>query len=502
MGKFISYFILLFILGSCSSGNRADFILNRAGANRQEIETALHYFQKLPEDSLQFDALLFLLENSAGKFTEIPVIKSRKSSQVSIVNWAHLPPTDIFESYLRKTKQYITVQETPDIHILKADYLIKNVLQSFEDWHKYPWNQHTSYHDFLHYLLPFNIYRNAPDNWREFIINHSRHIIDSLANKQVRLSRNVYNTLISSYPFNQVKYTQDFLHFSNYPSLSEIMYTQKGECFNIACMYVYLLRAAGIPSTIDIVPYWGTQNAGHSEAVFLNETGKLKPYDTTRFNRAAKVYRFTTTPNDLLINHINIPETVHRLFPDHLLNNYLQDVTDNYVPTTNLTIDIEDIDNAGVAFLCVQNHMKWQPLQAGIIKEDLVVTFEKMNSNVVYQMMVPSPEGKPQYIGSPFILTPSGEQKYFTADTLLKEIQLSQINPYEYGYVKKSNYYTLFYLDGVNWVEVQQKECSTDSSISFENINSHGLFELKENNTKRSGSCRCFTYENGKQIWW
>ena len=82
----------------------------------------------------------------------------------------------------QKWGAYYYKQEKPvyDVQVLTADYLIENIDLAFEAWQYRDWGKHYSFDDFCHYLLPYWIGDEAPDNWRRTFAARFRPVLDSL----------------------------------------------------------------------------------------------------------------------------------------------------------------------------------------------------------------------------------------------------------------------------------------------------------------------------------
>lgn len=493
--------MLSIVFTSCQY-NTEKYILHQAGANRKEIEKAIVFFRDEHKDSCKLNALLFLLENIATQKTELAVIKDSSNNSGKEINWSTLPPDSVLKAQLGANGLQLGIEEVPTIQHVKSDYLISTINMAFASRGKYSWNKNVTDTDFLTNVLPFNIYQNNPDDWRQCISKGIEKILDSLNDAGVSKPTNVYRALLSSPKYSQIKYSQQFLRFTNNPSYGEIMHAQKGECFNLACLYVYLMRTAGVPATIDIVPCWGTENGGHSEAVFLNETGKYAPDDINRFKRASKIYRYVVKSVPLRIDTSALDAESIRQIPAHLLNNHLVDVTSHYNHVIDITVKIPDSIKAELAFICVQNFSRWQAVEAAPINNGMV-TFKKMNHDVFYQIAIPCPSSQLMFVNSPFILDNKGTFIYKEADFSIKQVlQLSQINSFEWNTVKKGTYYILQYLNGHSWKTLDEKKCLSDGLIIFDNVPLNAVYQLVENTEGRYHLSRCFTYENNRQVWW
>lgn len=204
------------------------------------------------------------------------------------------------------------------------------------------------------------------------------------------------------------------------PKASSLCKWKTGECRDEANFIVYLCRAKGIPAAVDFTPHWGNRSLAHTWSVLISPHGKAIPFymgavpgDTTNLfhgYKKPKVYRRRYRMNLSMIQELKNESSVPYFFK--YPNFY--DVTSEYCPTTDVTLNISSDNNRNrVAYICVFDNNQWVPVHYGLIT-DGSVTFTSMGREIVYMVGLWENESvKP--ISSPFYITGDGSVKMIKA---------------------------------------------------------------------------------------
>ena len=67
---------------------------------------------------------------------------------------------------------------TPDLHAIRADFLIENIDLAFEVWKKYPWCSHLTEEEFCRLILPHRIKNEPLEDWRKFYYHKYKDVAD------------------------------------------------------------------------------------------------------------------------------------------------------------------------------------------------------------------------------------------------------------------------------------------------------------------------------------
>ena len=207
------------------------------------------------------------------------------------------------------------------------------------------------------------------------------------------------------------------------PSVASLIKYRTGICKDEVAYVASLSRSLGIPVAIDFVPHWGNRIGSHTWNALILPNGKSTPFymqyapgDTTQFTHSPvyikpKIYRRRYEVNKEIMDNLSGEKDIPELykFPK------FTDVTDQYIPTTDVTCKIPmEYSNRSVAYICVNDKQEWEPVHYGKIQRGKV-TFRSMGRNVLYSVGVWD-SGKIKPIGNPFIVENNGKIRYLKCD--------------------------------------------------------------------------------------
>ena len=167
---------------------------------------------------------------------------------------------------------------TPDLHAIRADFLIENIELAFEVWKKYPWCNHLTEEEFCRQILPYRIKNEPLEDWRKFYYNRYKGVADSLATAGATMQEVVFffnSRYGKRYTHDAEKYRGDL----SYKLIEEI---GGGTCDHLALNAAQVMRSIGIPLNIDVLPYHGKVNGGHAYNSFTDEKDEFhffSPYE-------------------------------------------------------------------------------------------------------------------------------------------------------------------------------------------------------------------------------
>jgi hypothetical protein len=282
--------------------------------------------------------------------------------------------------------------------------------------------------------------------------------------------------------------------------MKELLNKDGHDCVGWAYLTVMIMRAIGIPATVDYVPAWGRKNGTHYTEVFWEDS--LQSFRTPggrELTAAAKVFRYTykiQNPWQASIKPF-IKDNIFVL--DYLKNGHLTDVTNEHKKTSDVVYKLDRATD--FAYICVFNYGNWHPVYWGEVCNK-ICTFKNMGTNVLYRIAVPDKKGY-QLASHIFQIDSLGNQTGFTPDFAQKDnLTLSKLNTGAKSFVEKGKVYSLYYYDGLNnWILSATKTCTEDSILFFENLPTRTLYKI--NDDQASGRLeRPFTYENSEQVFW
>lgn len=223
-------------------------------------------------------------------------------------------------------------------------------------------------------------------------------------------------------------------------SMHTLLKIPHGTCEEYAIMTLAVMRAKGIPCTMDFTPQWPFRSMGHVWNVLLENTGKTSIFEGAnspvgtphkKDRKMAKVYRNTYAANKELKELNNVETRVPELFQTP----FMKDVTQEYMTTQDLFVPVDDRINNKYAYLCVFDNAEWIPVAWGKRKGNGFL-FERMGKDIVY---LPTLYTNREVISfsEPILLDISGKTIFLKADTInsqmLKLYRKHPNMPYSYG---------------------------------------------------------------------
>lgn len=199
-------------------------------------------------------------------------------------------------------------------------------------------------------------------------------------------------------------------------SIASILKYRTGPCPNEVAYVTALSRRLGLPVAIDFVPHWGNRTSAHTWNAFILPNGKSTPFymqyapgDTTQFTHSPvylkpKIYRRRYEINREIMEDFNGEKD----FPELYRYPKFTDVTDEYLPTTDVTREIpKEYRDCNIAYICVNDKEGWAPVHYGKISWGKV-TFKSMGRNILYTVGIWE-SGRIIPIGNPFIVQKNGK---------------------------------------------------------------------------------------------
>lgn len=271
-----------------------------------------------------------------------------------------------------------------------------------------------------------------------------------------------------------------------------------GDCYDMAKLVLYPLRALGIPASIDFVISWGNSNGRHSWNVIYYQ-GKMVPFmgleSSTKYypfmnNRyPAKIFRKTFTVNKEYeeLKQMAGEKLKFQLFADLKFI----DVTSEYFPTENIELIVPESNNK-VLFLSVFSNNHWIPIDASKLYHNNKVLFKNMKRGMLYALT----DYRYKTLLPPFILTDLNEKKFLEKDTECINIRYELSKKSLEKYCNEDHYFWLYYYDkDRGWIKISKAK-RIGQAITFCEVPSNCLYIVKDSQEEVIG--RCFIYDNNK----
>jgi hypothetical protein len=395
--------------------------LEKAGANRPELEKVIRYYQD-GKDLEKLNAAYFLIGNMGGHFglygdavtiydpifhildslhekgvkmlTESPVVKFKWDSLTRIYDQPDVR----------------NAEKEADLSIARAAVLIEHIDGSYGLWKNSSLNKEISFDQYCEYLLPYRTGTERMIPWFNHVNKKYKLFRDTVkANNNLELVRKFDIMLRKEFSLNHTidKYPFDM-------TAMQMEMARRGACRHLVNYEAMVMRANGLPVSIDFTPLWGDNNKGHEWLTLIN--GKQKPYafdavqehfDGFHKNpyRFVKVYRRSFKKQDIILPH-DISD-----IPVNLRDDQVMDVTKEYTQTADfkLTLQFPSPFNNRHVLLCSYGNRWTAQSWAGI--QVNTAEFRSIGTNVVLMGMY-SHGGKLYPATLPFILSKNGKPEF------------------------------------------------------------------------------------------
>ena len=505
-------YLMLVIYGCAEKSSMPDHVAAVVAESDQELrlEEVVNHYQN-PNDSLKLKAAYYLLRNMPGLGSEY----------VSVVSDSGVVP---YNTYLKIGKELDTLdvfyknEFVQDTQQITAEYLISNIEDAFSAWENAKWKDEINFEKFCEYVLPYRFGFESPTRWRDSVYQQYYWVLDSLEKSEglAEACILINNDIRSWFTYVNTQQKTDLIL-----SFSELYKAKEGSCLGFTGINTFAMRAFGIPVMVDFVPYWADANGGHSwNAVFIEEklftllwedglssTQTLFPYNERgtiihhTFRKAAKVYRKT-----FAIEESSLAEVCTDINNIPLLfrNNRLKDVTEEYMPVTDVRIQLQGKhDQNNYAYLCVFNGGRWEGIQWSDISPDGGTIFKSMGKDIVYLISLYK-NGRYVPVSEPFHLSAEGDINFLELDSsrMIDLVATKRSNDAYIAYpshkILSGEDYMLYLWQDNDW-KLHKKKAATTDMLTFKNVPSNGLYQLKMYDS--NGKERIFMYENDNQEW-
>lgn len=337
MKNYIWIFGLL-LLCSCANNHRLNVALELAETNRGELEKVLLHYK---DSGQKYDAACFLIENMTKCYSYkgwlIDTLRYWKATTDSfgnidnkqVVKWEKYPASMMNKEY--------------DIHVITADYLIRNIDQAFEAWKKRPWNKNLSFDDFCELILPYRIGDETLEDWRSAYSQEFSFLLDSVYTGTDMLE--AVNVVLDHIKERGFRFNIDF----DTPHMGALylLANRAGKCVDACDLTLYALRSLGIPATIDMYLYESESRMGHTWDVLRDTSGNyinINFFNIARTKRdvdgrrIGKVYRYTYGLQKDNLKFLKSKDEIPPLFR----HCFVKDVSEDYFKD-NLELNLPDV---------------------------------------------------------------------------------------------------------------------------------------------------------------
>lgn len=397
----VSTFIIA-VISSCETNhNQLISAIKYSGDNKSEIERVLSHYKN---DTYKYKAAIFLIVNSVYHYSligsDVDSIKKAlsKADEYGVI--------DSVDQNKWKDFNFKNLTCVPDIKVLKADYLIKNIDLAFKVWKEKKWNRNLSFDDFCNYILPYRISDEVLDNWREIYHHKFNNILDSLYNGDDALEA---ATILLKYL--KSNYSYNFTWVLEYPHLGGeyLIDNHVGKCRDACDFITYVFRSVGIPISCDYYTYSPETRKGHIWNAILTKYGWL-PFSYPYTYPAPNCFQIDSrSPSSIYRQTFSNKENTDIDLSPAFIDKLRLDVSNEYFKNSDLHLK----SSQKYSYVGVFNRNNWIPIAYCTVKNG-EASFYSLGPDQIYIQMEYK-DGNFYPIGDPFVF--DGENiKYFHAD--------------------------------------------------------------------------------------
>lgn len=398
--------------------------LELSGDNRGELQKVLDYYRKENPDPLKFKAAEYLICNMVAHYAVSGTTMQRLKLDID-TTFRDQPNAVKLIFYLMAARIAVAQGEHTiefDLHKITSDYLIKNIERSFGIWKEIKNHYDLSCEDFFMYVLPYRINNEPLTEWKDSAYYR---MYDFQKGAHLGFSLSSYQSYVS----NKVGTYYNYELLKN--QLSDTLFKRYAiDCIDRAYSTQITDRLFGIPTAVDFVPHYPTQENRHYWTIVRDHRFVNSKCYYSQTPYTAKVYRKTSFINP-------IPEDDENFIPSFIRDPYKMDVTEEYENAMDLEYKFKHVvSNTGYAYLCVFNNLAWNEVAWGKMRGGKVV-FDKIGKDIVY-MPCYYDGNKPIFADYPLWVKSDGEVEPLVADkNVLQKLRLKR----KYSYNTAGDYY-------------------------------------------------------------
>lgn len=493
--------VIISLLIHFTKPNQLKTALKTAEENKPELIAVLSHYSKKDANEQKLKAAQFLISNCYIHSSTRTKVYDPNNNQIYFNPLIYPDNESAREAKDSLFKTSIIKRRiSNDAKELSSSYLIKHIDFSFDVWKNSPWGECVNFDQFCRYILPYRVVDEPISDWTELLYSKYHHIIDTLSNKTILNACKAVNKVLAK----DIQYENRWVTGGlGTMSIPEILKNKTGMCDDLVVFGSCVMRSLGIPVAVDFDIH-GRFNYGHSWCVVFDEQGcpwsfgpgeeqpgeHIHTFEKYRWRKLAKVFRrnFQIAPEG-----INSQIKDLNSIPPFFKNGNITDVTDDYINTIDLELQISNKDiKEKIIYLCVYNNKTWLPLQFSEIKSGKVV-FPKMGKEIMY-CLGRYKNNRIYTISPPFILTKNGSKKIINGfgEQNNQKFFMNKISGYEY--TKEGKNYNLYKWEDYKWKYIKDYKAAKDSLIQFQDLDKNTLYRFQE-------TSRPFTVTDTLAIW-
>lgn len=373
--------------------------LKKAGSNRPQLEGVLRHFRDDPE---KLSGAEYLISNMPYNFSQKGDELERYKACYHLFSEYGQRAFAMMDSISQRCGELnlAGLERVMDYEAVDSVFLIKDIERAYATRRDYQWSANIPEENFIRYVLPYRIKDEALESWRDSVAVVFKDLTDSLRYVGCADLLTVARTVMKKWNEKEFRWTG---MLPSGPAIGMAnVFDKAGTCLEFAHGAVYLMRALGIPSGIDMVQIRGENNSSHFWPFILDEDGNTyvastenpdwipaKDFDIS----AAKIYRMEFGLNE---EYASLYDNRSGMPPFFAVPRF-SDVTHEYKPgkSFQLSFDIPLADKNPL--LLLSSNDGWIPVDMA----DNEMSFDNVAGGVV-AWLGKWEEGKAVPVSDPF----------------------------------------------------------------------------------------------------
>ncbi|WP_307757471.1 transglutaminase domain-containing protein [uncultured Mediterranea sp.] len=356
------------LAASCglSHPDRLETALELAGDNRAELEQVLRHYAG---DSLKREAARFLIENMPYHYgrKQYYAAPGRENIRPDFTTFATPEEVSRYHDSLTGEGYQPHTEVRMDVRAVDSRFLIDHIEAAFRIKDR-PWVREVPFDIFCEYILPYRAQTEELSSLRTRMQELFLPLLDSAGVKTPLEACLLLNDKLKEV----IRYGHPNLPL--YPKVEETLHFGQGECDAMCDLGVTVMRACGIPVSVEQT-IWPKMDLGHKWCAVWNQgtfhcfgPGEKQPGEYREHLaevtclRPVKVYRSRFSPRK-----ISLPAKDDG-YTTYLKSPLLYDVTGEYIDrpvSIQVAADKEVGRGKELIYLCIYNHYNWVPVAIG-----------------------------------------------------------------------------------------------------------------------------------------
>ena len=434
-------FIIIFVFCTCNRQPKEvrDALHLMRKENMKKFEKVFEHFSQ-PSDSLKLKAAYFFVENMNGlgsyKGSQIDdynviydILANKPSNYWKDIPWYSKDIGLIFDSLkaIYGPMDFRNLYFVKDEDAISSDYLIQYINEAFEAWHN-PWSRKVvSFSDFCNYVLPYRNFDETLEPWRGMFTKKYHWIYDN-----VKPDEDIIDVARRLDVGSELRYSDGFGNYIVTAAPSLLLKARYGTCTNTANFKSMIMRAHGIPATIDYLPQYGADHNHHYWNSVMDKYGNFVSFDEALRDsnavvaykyKISKAYRRTFARNKNI--ELLIKDTKGDL-PENFRDPRFIDVTGQYVAVTNVKVRLKNVPaKRPYVYVGIFNDNGWTIIDYAKIFNSEFAQFNNLGRDVVYLPLY-FVNGQQIVAASPFKITKKGFIQYLEPEKEITTIKLTR----------------------------------------------------------------------------